>query len=1817
ADIGGNPVLDLMAGDYTLTIDAAADTTGSFAFRLLDLASATPITPGTATTGSLSPGNETDLYKFSAAAGDSFYFDAQLFSATSDGLWRLYGPAGNVVFANYGFADQDVLTLPDAGTYTLAIEGRRYQTAVNNYRVLVQPQTNAAPVRITALESVPGPDLTPAALQVSSASGAIEAGSTVTVSWSDRNDGTLPAATSWRDRVVVTRVDTGEVLASAVLPFDIATLGELAVGAQMARSVQIALPEGARGAGALRLTLTQDIDNALAEQNPTGDAETNNSASTVVTSVLPTYADLQPSLLAVQPASGWKAGDTVTVTWRSSNTGTRDASGAWQETLLVRNLSNNQTVATRTVTHDASTLAAGGAGVDRSVSFTWPGGTLSTGVFSFNVTLDTTDAVFEVNDAGTGETNNAATITVASAPDLTVNSLALDAGPVLSGSTLTLRWNDVNGGAAAVTGGYADRIVVVNTRTNQTVVNASLLYDAVAGGAIAAGDSRARAFSFTLPAGAAGVGGLSITVYADSDASGNTSVLEANLAGTAEGNNSASITATATAAAYADLKVSDVQFTSPARGGDKVTVTWVVTNQGGAPATGNWIDRVVLSGDTTFGNGDDSATANAPHTGPLAAGASYTGTAEITLPLNFDGTRNVIVRTDVDQVVLEPDTLADNTSVPTPITVVAPYSDFTVEVVTAPDAALSGTSIEIAWRVRNVGDTTAAGSWQDRVVISQDGVFGNADDIVLATVNRNGPLIAGDAYTVRQTFALPFEVTGTWRVLVKTDVNALVFEGARTGNNVGTPTAALAISPAPAANLVASSVVGAPQALAGSSVTVSWNVTNAGEATATGPWVDYVYLSADGQLAGATLLGSRARTTSLAPTESYTGSLLVNPPAWADTDTARLLVVTDAGGAVYESQRESDNVASAVQPLRHVDLRADTVQAPPSADSGNAINVKLNVTQAGSASLTGSWVDRVYLSRDNVLDAGDRLLGTQAVSATLNPGETGHTDFSVTVPVDAEGAWFLLGVTDADNAVSEVGSEANNVSSTPITVALSPYADLHTSDVHAPPQTIGDPAHLTVDWTVTNLGTGVGLTTAWVDTIVASRDGVLGNADDIVLGSFSHDTGLAVGEHYTRSESVIAPPGLSGRFTLFVKSDAAGQVFENGNEADNVASTSPIDVMPIAYADLQFASAGTAGTAQSGGTVAVSWRVENRGIGRTDLSSWSDRVTVTRNADGTGVVATGSFDHLGVLAAGTGYDRKGNVSLPEGLSGTFYVFIDTGSPYEFIYAGDNRVLAGMVDVAVAPSADLIVQDITAPTSAHEGDAIQISWTVLNQGDAAAGDSIGDLVQLIKPGDATAQPITLGYFNHTDGLEAGKFYTRTERFVLPVHIEGGWVVRVSTNVGAQVFELGTRANNNTTLDDSVLLLSTNPRPDLQVSTITAPDSVTAGSGFAVTYQVVNRSTVGTSGRWNDKVYLSLDNKLSGDDLLLDSVLNPQALAALGDRYTSGTRTVSVPTRLAGQAYILVVADGDNALDEHPNDFNNVTARGITINAYPPADLVTSNVSAPAQALYGSEIEVHFKVTNNGVNVTDKSSWVDSIWLARDKTRPTPGLKDDNGNVIGNGGIFLGSAVHTGALAVGESYDAVIKVRIPAEIESGSYFITPWTDAYDAVLEDSFVVNPDDPTDADSNNFKARSIDIIGNPPVPLPDLQVTNVVADATGSTDAPFTVSWTVQNRDDGTADDWADSVYVSDLPFGSAGAKTWFLGSFSRVKSLARLESYTNTQSFMLSPAVKAGYVTVIADTNPLMPFVVESHEDNNSKSTTTQIAPRPADLVPLSMTS
>ena len=165
------------------------------------------------------------------------------------------------------------------------------------------------------------------------------------------------------------------------------------------------------------------------------------------------------------------------------------------------------------------------------------------------------------------------------------------------------------------------------------------------------------------------------------------------------------------------------------------------------------------------------------------------------------------------------------------------------------------------------------------------------------------------------------------------------------------------------------------------------------------------------------------------------------------------------------------------------------------------------------------------------------------------------------------------------------------------------------------------------------------------------------------------------------------------------------------------------------------------------------------------------------------------------------------------------------------------------------------------------------------------------------------------------------------------------------------------------------------------------------------------------------------------------------------------------------------------------------------------MVVSDPVAPAQAIEGTSVEVRYTVTNLGVGETDVDAWTETVWLCRDRNRPHPG----------GGDVLLGTFEHTGSLAVGAGYDRAVEVTLPAHVTSGTYYITPWTDSYNKVLEDTLApnINPDDPNEVDNNNYKARAIDVIGlpDPPTKKPDLVVESVVPDATGVGGTPFTVS--------------------------------------------------------------------------------------------------------------
>ncbi len=429
----GTPWLDLPAGGYTLALDLNGNATNSFSFRLLDFAAAAAFTPGQPTVAPFVSGNATTLLKFSATAGDKFYFqwlDRAGFGAYPNAV--LVSPLGQVVFRNNYGNDADTFAVPQTGTYTLAFQGQPSDTGgASSVTFNLIPQPPSTPIAL--FQTLTAPDLIVTDVGATPASGLLT-GQALTVKWTDHNTGQAAVNGSFTDRVTVRNPATGTLLVNRVLFNDVSVNGPLAAGGALARSLAVTLPDGPAAAGTLEVAVTTDALNNVAEANDQGTAEANNSATTGITVSLAPYPDLRVLNAAVNPPGEWAPGATVNLSWITTNAGPATAAGPWTEAVAVRNLTLGRSLFTAETNDTAGPLATGDSRA-RSLAITLPNSGDVYGLIEVAVTTDSHNDVFEYLPGLDAETNNLTVLDVANlAPAL---KLALTTNVLVKGNSLT------------------------------------------------------------------------------------------------------------------------------------------------------------------------------------------------------------------------------------------------------------------------------------------------------------------------------------------------------------------------------------------------------------------------------------------------------------------------------------------------------------------------------------------------------------------------------------------------------------------------------------------------------------------------------------------------------------------------------------------------------------------------------------------------------------------------------------------------------------------------------------------------------------------------------------------------------------------------------------------------------------------------------------------------------------------------------------------------------------------------------------------------------------------------------------------------------------------------------------------------------------------------------------------------------------------------------------------------------------------------------------------------------------------------------------
>ncbi|WP_439341614.1 putative Ig domain-containing protein [Vacuolonema iberomarrocanum] len=121
-------------GNYKIVLDVDGAQTGGYGFSVIDLDVVPHIMLDTLVEGTLGPGSEDDVYRFTGQAGQHVFLDDVSKSGTLD--WQLYDPYGNAMavasrrFTGTGYIE---VTLPHDGDYILALKGTSGFTNTADY----------------------------------------------------------------------------------------------------------------------------------------------------------------------------------------------------------------------------------------------------------------------------------------------------------------------------------------------------------------------------------------------------------------------------------------------------------------------------------------------------------------------------------------------------------------------------------------------------------------------------------------------------------------------------------------------------------------------------------------------------------------------------------------------------------------------------------------------------------------------------------------------------------------------------------------------------------------------------------------------------------------------------------------------------------------------------------------------------------------------------------------------------------------------------------------------------------------------------------------------------------------------------------------------------------------------------------------------------------------------------------------------------------------------------------------------------------------------------------------------------------------------------------------------------------------------------------------------------------------------------------------------------------------------------------------------------------------------------------------------------
>ena len=589
---------------------------------------------------------------------------------------------------------------------------------------------------------------------------------TITVSWNVSNATRATIySNGWYDKVYLSTdnaISSGDIVLSNVL---INTF--IGPNGNYISQATFTIPVGI--SGSYFLILKADDGDAVFEKN-----ESNNTLSKAIAITLAPWADLK--VTSVTPPSRDTVGTFINFSYTEQNISTGVLQNrTWNDAVYLSptaTLNDPNAILLGNINQAGRTLNASQS-FTQSASLYLPT-SIDSGTYYLLVVADANNSIFE----NTGENNNR---TVSSAilikkltvivvvnhtphVDLAVISGKVTDTSVTAGKPVNLQWTvkNVSDSSTTVTP-WTDAVYL----SNDSVLNSGdqLLGTFGVNGPLVSHATYTQNVSVVVPQNASGTLYFIVTadngnVHNDTNRINNNLVLKNNVGGNV-----------IVIIVPPPCDLIPLSITTPPKiyNGQPVKVKFSVKNNGtGVTPAKTWKDRFYLSTNTVLDAGDiliGTSTRN----DSLQAGAQYTDSVMANIPATFSGNYILIIKTDADDNVYEPN---DNNNVAFSginITQQSP-SDLIVAGITTPvGTQISGSNISVNWNLKNVGPNPAIGYLKEAVYLSKDSIL-DGNDVLFGTTEStiNLPSLGLENHVLAAT--LNNVSVGDYYVIVRTDL---------------------------------------------------------------------------------------------------------------------------------------------------------------------------------------------------------------------------------------------------------------------------------------------------------------------------------------------------------------------------------------------------------------------------------------------------------------------------------------------------------------------------------------------------------------------------------------------------------------------------------------------------------------------------------------------------------------------------------------------------------------------------------------------------------------------------------------------------------------------------------------------------------------------------------------------------------------------------------------------------------------------------------------------------------------------------------------